>query len=165
MAYREEDPSVHYLPPNFIEKWKLLGGSLDIRNAIEAGILLLGVGLPVFHIPLTLTVRIIIFCLTALPLALLALIGIAGESLSAFLLNALRFLFSRRKIYRSDILPDTNKKKGIRRGREHKAKPAKKKKERPDKPEPELIKKKKCRAYDFTTKKESVKRPRMTSIT
>lgn len=153
MAYREEDPSVHYLPPNFIEKWKLFGGSLDIRNAIEAGILLLGVGLPVFHIPLTLTVRIIIFCLTALPLALLALIGIAGESLSAFLLNALRFLFSRRKIYRSDILPDTKKKKGIRREREHKAKPVREKKERPDKPEPELVKKKKCRAYDFTTKK------------
>ena len=107
MAYQEEQqPNVHFLPPNFIERWKLFGGTLDIRNALEAGILLLGIGIPVFHIPATLTMRIIIFCLSALPAALVALIGIAGESLTAFLFNALRFLVSRRKIYREDSLPE-----------------------------------------------------------
>lgn len=153
MSYHEEENNIHYLPPNFIEKWKLFGGSLDIRNAIEAGILLLGIGVPVFHIPLTLTMRIILFCLTALPCALLALIGIAGESLSAFLLNALHFFFSRRKIYRSDRLPETGKKRGIRREREHRAKPPKEKKDHPPKTKPAPVKKKRVREYDCSTKK------------
>lgn len=130
MAYQEEEAPIHYLPPNFVEKWKLFGGSLDIRNAIEAGILLLGVGVPVFHIPLTLTMRIIVFCLTALPLALLPLIGIAGDSLSGFLLNALHFLITRRRLYRSDMFPETKKRRGMHLKKEHKAKPAKEKKEK-----------------------------------
>lgn len=165
MSYHEEENNIHYLPPNFIEKWKLFGGSLDIRNAIEAGILLLGIGVPVFHIPLTLTMRIILFCLTALPCALLALIGIAGESLSAFLLNALHFFFSRRRIYRRDMLPDTGKKRGRRREREHRAKPPKEKKDHPPKTKPEPVKKRGSGSMTAAPGRGSVRRPRMTSIT
>lgn len=158
MAYQEEETPIHYLPPNFVEKWKLFGGSLDIRNAIEAGILLLGVGVPVFHIPLTLTMRIIVFCLTALPLALLALIGIAGDSLSGFLLNALHFLITRRRLYRSDMFPETKKKRGMHRKKEHKAKPAKEKKEKKYRAEP--VKKKRTREYDCATRKGIRKKAR-----
>ena len=130
MAYQEEQqPNVHFLPPNFIERWKLFGGTLDIRNALEAGILLLGIGIPVFHIPATLTMRIIIFCLSALPAALVALIGIAGESLTAFLFNALRFLVSRRKIYREDSLPE-KKRRFSSRAKEPKTKKPREKKEK-----------------------------------
>lgn len=153
MAYHEEPSNVHFLPPNFIEKWKLLGGSLDIRNAIEAGILLIGIGIPVFHISLSLTMRIIIYCLTALPCGLLALIGIAGESLSAFIINAIRFFFSRRKIYRSDMLPQPAKKRTAPRNKEHKTKPPKEKKDSAPISEPETVKKKRIREYDCSTKK------------
>lgn len=158
MAYQEEEAPIHYLPPNFVEKWKLFGGSLDIRNAIEAGILLLGVGVPVFHIPLTLTMRIIVFCLTALPLALLALIGIAGDSLSGFLLNALHFLITRRRLYRSDMFPETKKRRGMHLKKEHKAKPAKEKKEKKYGTEP--VKKKRTREYDCATRKGIRKKAR-----
>lgn len=44
------------------------------RNVIEAGILALLVGFPIIGLGLSLTVRIIILCLTALPLVLVALI-------------------------------------------------------------------------------------------
>lgn len=68
------------------------------RNVIEAGILAVIFGLPVFYLPISLTARIIVLCLTALPLALVALIGISGESLSAFVLIFFRFLRHRRVI-------------------------------------------------------------------
>ena len=63
-----------------------------IRNAIEGGVLAILITIPVINLPLTLTVRIIILCMTALPAAMISLIGIGGESITAFLMNALRFL-------------------------------------------------------------------------
>ncbi len=66
------------------------------RNVLEAGIIAAVIGGPVLYLPLSLTVRVIILCLTALPAGILALIGISGESLSSFLLIFLRFLRHRR---------------------------------------------------------------------
>ena len=74
MTQPEETP-VSFIPPNFIEKGKILNGTFDIRNAIESIVLSLAIGIPVFHLPLSLTARIIILCMTALPAAMVALIG------------------------------------------------------------------------------------------
>ena len=89
-----------FIPRNFIEKGTFMGGMFKIRNAIEGGILAILITIPVINLPLTLTVRIIILCMTALPAAMISLIGIGGESITAFLMNALRFLKNRRVIYR-----------------------------------------------------------------
>ena len=78
MTQPEETP-VSFIPSNFIEKGKILNGTFDIRNAIESIVLSLAIGIPVFHLPLSLTARIIILCMTALPAAMVALIGIGGE--------------------------------------------------------------------------------------
>lgn len=90
MTQPEETP-VSFIPSNFIEKGKILNGTFDIRNAIESIVLSLAIGIPVFHLPLSLTARIIILCMTALPAAMVALIGIGGESITAFLMNAPAF--------------------------------------------------------------------------
>ena len=64
---------------------------------IEAGILAAVTGLPVFlFLPFSLTARIIVLCLTTLPLVLFALIGISGESLSSFLVIFLKYMKNRR---------------------------------------------------------------------
>lgn len=110
MTQPEETP-VSFIPSNFIEKGKILNGTFDIRNAIESIVLSLAIGIPVFHLPLSLTARIIILCMTALPAAMVALIGIGGESITAFLMNALRFVVNRRVIWRSDSLPEGKQKK------------------------------------------------------
>ena len=86
MTQPEETP-VSFIPSNFIEKGKILNGTFDIRNAIESIVLSLAIGIPVFHLPLSLTARIIILCMTALPAAMVALIGIGGESITAFLME------------------------------------------------------------------------------
>ncbi|MCC8026604.1 MAG: ATP-binding protein [Clostridium sp.] len=88
----------YVIPPNFIDSGTFFGGMLKARNAIEAGVLLLAVGIPVFALGVSLTTKIIILCLTALPLALFALVGIGGESLSSFALIFLRYLRNRRVV-------------------------------------------------------------------
>lgn len=105
---QNEERDTYVIPPNFIEGGTLLGGMFKTRNAIEAGILGLLVGVPVLNLHFSLTVRIIILCLTALPLVLVALIGIAGNSLSAFLVLFFSFLKNRRVLTRE---PDSGKSK------------------------------------------------------
>lgn len=94
---------------------------------IEAGILAFAIGVPVFSLlPLGLTARIIALCLTALPAALVALIGISGESLSSFLLIFLKYLRNRRIVggnSAEDAVPAA----------EHGGKHIKKKAHKPDK--------------------------------
>lgn len=106
-----EEQNIALIPRNFIERGTFMGGMFKIRNAIEAILLAVLILVPVVHLPLSLTMRIIILCMTALPAAMVALIGIGGESLTAFLMNALRFLKNRRIIYRSDHLPEPQKRR------------------------------------------------------
>ena len=61
-----------FIPRNFIEKGTFMGGMFKIRNAIEGGILAILITIPVINLPLTLTVRIIILCMTALPAAMIS---------------------------------------------------------------------------------------------
>lgn len=92
---RERD--TYIIPPNFIDTGTFFGGLFKARNVIEAGILAFAIGMPVLlFLPLGLTARIVILCLTALPAALVALIGISGESLSSFLFIFLKYLKNRR---------------------------------------------------------------------
>ncbi|MFR1991540.1 MAG: hypothetical protein ACLS3C_16330 [Oscillospiraceae bacterium] len=87
---------------------------------VEAVIPAAGTGLPILTLSLTLTVRIILLCLTSLPLALLALIGIAGMPLSSYIILFFRFLRNRRNLNKSGgkssrkqaILPTWDKKSG-----------------------------------------------------
>ncbi len=105
---RQEERDVYIIPPNFIEGGTLMGGMFRTRNVIEAGILGVVTGVPVLKLPFSLTTRIIILCLTALPLVLVALIGIGGGSLSEFILQFFSFLRNRRTLDRSST--DSGKK-------------------------------------------------------
>lgn len=93
---RQDERDVYVIPPNFIEGGTLMGGMLRTRNAVEAGVLGALTALPVLRLELSLTVRVIILCLTTLPLVLVALIGIGGQSLSQFLFQFILWLRNRR---------------------------------------------------------------------
>ncbi len=107
---RNEERDSYVIPPNFIEGGTLLGGMFKTRNVIEAGILAVLVGGPVVGLNLSLTTRIIILCLTALPLVLVALIGISGSSLSAFILQFFQYLHNRRILSRDSQGGEKSKK-------------------------------------------------------
>jgi len=108
MTPKEERHDTYVIPPNFIEGGTVMGGMFRLRNAIEAGALAMLIGYPIIRISsLTLTMRIIILCLTALPAALLALIGVNGESLTSFILNFFKFLWNRRIVIQHHEQPET----------------------------------------------------------
>ncbi len=97
---RQEERDTYFIPPNFIEGGTLMGGMFKTRNVIEAGILGALTAIPVLNLSFSLTVRIIILCLTTLPLVLLALIGVGGGSLSEFILQFFNYLRNRRVLSR-----------------------------------------------------------------
>ena len=115
---KDNEFETYYIPPNFIEGSTLFGGLFKLRNAIEAGILAVAAGLPVFMLNIPLTTRIIILCLTALPLALLGLFGVSGECLSSFIVAFFKWVKNRR------VVGETAEKKAKRRS-EKKGAPAK----------------------------------------
>ncbi len=98
-----EELDVYVIPPNFVEDGKIFGGMFKLRNAIEAGILGGGCAVMVFKLPISLTAKIVILCVTALPLAIFGVIGIEGESFTEFLINVVRFIKNRRKLCRRDF--------------------------------------------------------------
>ncbi len=98
MSNRNENDT-YIIPPNFVDTGTFFGGMFKARNVIEAGILSAAVGIPVcIFLPMGLTAKIIVLCLTALPIALFALIGISGESLSSFLVIFIKYLKNRRVV-------------------------------------------------------------------
>lgn len=101
--HEREELDVYVIPPNFIAGGKLFGGMFKMRNAVEAVILAGGSGLLVFKIPTSLTMKVVILCVTSLPLAVFGLIGVEGESLTEFIINVFKFLRNRRVLYRSDV--------------------------------------------------------------
>lgn len=110
MSIRQDDTDTYIIPPNFAESCTVLGGTLKLRNAAEALAIVLLISLPVLKIPISLTAKIIILCLTALPLCLLAIIGISGESLSSFAINFIIFLRNRRMVGLNDESSEAGKK-------------------------------------------------------
>ena len=72
MSLRQEETDIYIIPPNFIESGTIMGGTLKLRNAVEALCISLLVGIPEFYLPFSLTTKIIIACVTVLPLALFA---------------------------------------------------------------------------------------------
>ena len=90
---KSNEYDTYIIPPNFIEGGTFFGGLLKLRNTAEALVIVLAIGIPVFSVSaLTLTAKIIILCLTALPLGIIALVGINGESLSSFIFLVLKYL-------------------------------------------------------------------------
>lgn len=46
MSTKQEENDIYVIPPNFIETGTLFGGTIKIRNAIEALILTVLIGVP-----------------------------------------------------------------------------------------------------------------------
>lgn len=92
IAKNKEERDIFLIPPNFLNEGSLFGGMLKLRNTLEAVVLVVGVTIPILKITVfCFTAKIILLCLTALPICIFALIGIGGESLTAFLMNFFRF--------------------------------------------------------------------------
>ena len=93
----KEYSNVYAIPANYTDSGKLLGGMVEPRNAVEAVALVIMVGYPeVKWIPMPTTIRIVIMTVTLIPLAVVAFMGIGGDSLLQYLGHILSFWENRR---------------------------------------------------------------------
>ena len=96
----EEENKYYVIPANYTDSGKWLGGLLSIRNAIETGIFLLGLGyLEGVLIPMNGTLRIIVMVLTILPIGLITMMGIDGDSLFQYIGLVFKFMKRKRKLH------------------------------------------------------------------
>jgi len=103
----KEYSNIYAIPANYTDSGKIFGGMLEPRNAVETGILLIILGYPE-----------LVLTLTLLPLAVLSMMGIDGDSLFQYIGHIIRYFASRRKLhyrrvgYRYDPKQLRKKKKG-----------------------------------------------------
>ena len=99
MSDREVN-TLYAIPANYTDSGKLFGGMLETRNTIEAIFLVLLLGYPqLVWIPMPGTMRIVVMTVTLLPLGVLALMGIAGDSLFQYFGHMVRHFLCRRKLH------------------------------------------------------------------
>ena len=96
----QEFSNVYHIPANYTDSGKLLGGMLETRNTIEAGILVLAVGYPeLMWLPAKAMTKIVVMVITLLPLGILALMGVSGDSLGQYLRHMVKFRMNKRKLH------------------------------------------------------------------
>ena len=96
----KEYSNVYAIPANYTDSGKLLGGMVETRNAVEAVLLVALVGYPeLMWIPMSTTIRIVVMTVTLIPLGVLAVMGIDGDSLVQYLGHMFSFWFNRRKLH------------------------------------------------------------------
>ena len=76
-----ERRDVYFITQNFIDTGSIFGGSIRLRNAVEAAVLAAGTGIPLMYLPLPFNWRLILVIVISLPLAIFAIVGIEGESI------------------------------------------------------------------------------------
>ena len=100
MADDREYSNIYTIPPNYTDSGKLMGGMLETRNTVEAGILLALVGYPELmwlHLPVT--AKVVVMTITLLPLGVFALMGLGGDSLLQYVSHMVMFLVRRRQLH------------------------------------------------------------------
>ncbi len=96
----KEYSNLYAIPANYTDSGKLLGGMLEVRNTIEAIFILLIVGYPeLMWLPVTGVMKVVIMTVTLLPLGIVALMGIAGDSLLQYLGHIVRYWTRRRHLH------------------------------------------------------------------
>jgi len=96
----QEFSNVYHIPANYTDSGKLLGGMLETRNTIEAGLLVLVIGYPeLMWLPAKAMTKFVVMVITLLPLGILALMGVSGDSLGQYLQHMIKFRMNRRKLH------------------------------------------------------------------
>ena len=100
MNDEKEYNNIYAIPPNYTDSGKIFGGMLELRNTIEAVLIVGLIGYPeLMLIPMSGTVRIVVMTITLIPLAVIALMGIDGDSLFQYVLHIINFLTHKRTLH------------------------------------------------------------------
>ena len=95
-----EYSNIYAIPANYTDSGKIMGGMLEVRNAVETGIRLVILGYPeLMLLPMSGTMRIVVMTVTLLPLGVLSMMGIDGDSLFRYVSHMLQYAANRRKLH------------------------------------------------------------------
>ena len=117
---------IYTIPPNFAEEGTLFSGRIKTRNAVETAILL-SVLLPILlSLELSVKAKMYLGMIVLVPMVILAVLGVQGESLFAFVASFFRFLGRRRvllpPVERYRLTLTRKKEKAMRGGRKRRGK-------------------------------------------
>ena len=96
----KEYNNIYAIPANYTDSGKILGGMLEPRNAIETIAVVLIVGYPeLMLIPMPGTIRIVVMTITLIPLSVISMMGIDGDSLFQYVGHIFRYFLNRRALH------------------------------------------------------------------
>lgn len=97
----EFDHSGFYpVPANYTDSGRLFGGLCEVRNTVEAAVLVLLIGYPeLAWLHLALPLKVVVITITLLPLGVFALMGIGGESLLQYALHMAAYAKAKRVLH------------------------------------------------------------------
>ena len=121
---QRERSDVYIIPPNFAKEGTLFSGRIEGRNAFEAAVLFIILFRILFFI------RIYIGIIVILPLTILAVVGVNGESLLSFIIQFIRFVTRRRVVTVPDGQYRLKRNRRIRKQQKKQQKQERKKKKR-----------------------------------
>ena len=77
-----EERDAYLIPQNFVDTGTILGGTVKLRNAVEAAVLAVGSAIPLFYLPMAFNIRLMIVIAVSVPLGVFGVVGIGGDSLT-----------------------------------------------------------------------------------
>jgi hypothetical protein len=96
----KEYSNIYAVPANYTDSGKLMGGMLETRNTVETAFLILIVGYPeLMWLTLPAAAKVVVMTVTLLPLTIVGLMGIGGDSLMQCISNMVTFFARRRKLH------------------------------------------------------------------
>lgn len=93
---QKERVDVYTIPPNFAKEGMILSGRVEARNAVEAAVLVLLLLQILMMLDIGVKGKIYAGIIVILPVAIFAVIGVQGESLTSFIFQFFCFLTRRR---------------------------------------------------------------------
>ena len=93
---QEDRIDIYTIPPNFAEEGTLLSGRIKTRNAVETGVILLVLVPVLLSLNATARVKMYIGMIVLVPVVILSVIGVQGESLFAFIGSFFQYVKQRR---------------------------------------------------------------------
>lgn len=130
---QRERSDVYIIPPNFAKEGTLFSGRIEGRNAFEAAVLFIVLFRILCFIDVSIKLRIYIGIIVILPLTILAVVGVNGESLLSFIIQFIRFVTRRRVVTVPDGQYRLKRNRRIRRQQKKQQKQERKKKKRQQK--------------------------------
>jgi hypothetical protein len=95
-----DNSNFYPIPANYTDSGRLFGGLCEVRNTIEAAVLVVLIGYPeLTWLHFALPLKVIVMTITLLPLGVFALIGIGGESLLQYALHMVAYMRTKRVLH------------------------------------------------------------------